>query len=92
MVKLFLSLGQNHGDSIMDMIKKQYIVDEKNRKIGVRLDIGTFNKIEELLENYALVQLMKENENEDKLDRKNAETFYRQLEKAAWKLSIEENF
>ncbi len=67
----------------MDMIKKQYIVDEKNRKIGVRLDIGTFNKIEELLENYALVQLMKENENEDKLDRKNAETFYRQLEKAA---------
>lgn len=66
----------------METIRKQYIVDEKNRKIGVQLDIKTFNKIEELLENYALVQLMKENENEDILDKKESETYYSQLEKA----------
>jgi len=33
-------------------IKKKYIVDEGNHKIAVQLDINTYNKIEEILENY----------------------------------------
>jgi hypothetical protein len=49
----------------METINKRYIVDEQNKKIAVQIPIDTFEKIEEILENYALVQLMKENENEE---------------------------
>lgn len=66
----------------MDIIKKQYIVDEKNRKIAVQIDIDTYRKIEELLENYALVQLMKEAENDELLSLPQAKEFYQKLEKA----------
>lgn len=66
----------------MELIKKQYIVDEKNRKIAVQIDIDTYRKIEELLENYALVQLMKETENDELLSLPQAKEFYQKLEKA----------
>lgn len=56
----------------MDTIKKNYIVDENNRKIAVQIELETFEKIEEILENYALVQLMKKNEGEDTLDLEHA--------------------
>ena len=58
-------------------IKKKYIVDEKNHKIAVQLDIETYNKIENLLENYALVKLMEENKDEELLDQNDAVKFYR---------------
>ena len=46
----------------MKTINKRYIVDEQNRKIAVQIPIETFEKLEEILENYALVQLMEEDE------------------------------
>ncbi len=49
----------------METINKRYIVDEQNKKIAVQIPIDTFEKIEEILENYALVQLMEKNENEE---------------------------
>jgi RelB antitoxin of RelBE toxin-antitoxin system len=49
----------------METINKQYIVDEQNKKIAVQIPIRVFERIEEVLENYALVQLMKENEHEE---------------------------
>ncbi|MBN2542668.1 hypothetical protein JXI42_07350 [bacterium] len=60
----------------MKTIQKKFIVDEKNNKIAVQLDISTYNKIEEILENYALVQLMKENEDEEVLEINDAKAFY----------------
>ena len=66
----------------METINKQYIVDEQNKKIAVQIPIGTFEKIEEVLENYALVQLMKDNEFEEVLDLDKAKAYYNQLEKA----------
>lgn len=66
----------------MQTIKKQYIVDEKNRKIAVQIDIKTFKTIEEILENYALVQLMKEYEHDDVLNLHEAKAYYQTLEKA----------
>jgi len=65
----------------MDIIKKKYIIDERNRKVAVQLDIKTFQKIEEILENYALVQLMKENEGEELLDLEDAVEYYKKLNK-----------
>jgi len=66
----------------MESINKQYIVDEQNKKIAVQIPIDTFGKIEEILENYALVQLMEKNENEEVFGVREAKTYYDQLEKA----------
>ncbi len=66
----------------MKTITRQYIVDEQNRKIAVQIPIKTFEKLEEILENYALVQLMKENESEDILGVNEAKAYYDQLKKA----------
>ena len=65
----------------MDTIKKQFIIDENNKKVGVQLDLKTFEKIEEVMENYALFQLMKENGEDDALDIESAKEFYSKLEK-----------
>lgn len=63
-------------------IKPTYIVDEQNHKIAVQLDIKTFEKIEEIFENYALYHLMQEEDNDDEiLDSKEAKEYYDTLEK-----------
>jgi hypothetical protein len=63
----------------METINKQYIVDEKNRKIAVQIPIETFEKLEETLENFALVQLIKENESEDILGVNEVKAYYDKL-------------
>jgi hypothetical protein len=64
-------------------IECKYIVDECNQRIAVQLDIVTFEKIEDVLENYALARLMDlEVESEDTLDRDQALAFYKNLEAA----------
>ena len=52
----------------METIYKQYIVDEHNKKIAVQIPIETFEQIEEVLENYALSQLIEDNEGEEILE------------------------
>jgi hypothetical protein len=66
----------------METITKKYIVDEGNKIIGVQIPIDVFKKIEEVLENYALVEMMKENEGEETLSLKEAKAYYDQLEKS----------
>jgi hypothetical protein len=66
----------------METIQKQYITDENNRRIAVQIPIQTFEKLEEILENYALVQLMQENGGEETLSPQDAKAYYDQLEKA----------
>ena len=66
----------------METIDKKYIVDEQNRRIAVQIPIETFEKLEEILENYALVQLMEENAGEETLSAQDARSYYDQLEKA----------
>jgi hypothetical protein len=63
-------------------IKKRYIVDEKDGKVAVQLDIETFEKIEQVLEDYALGELIKENKQEENLSLKEAKEFYKNLKKA----------
>ena len=76
----------------METINKQYIFDEQNRKRAVQIPIETFEKLEEILENYALVQLMKENENEEVFGVSEAKSYYDQLEKASWRYTIGKDF
>lgn len=53
-------------------IKRQYIVTDNDRKIGVVLDIETFEKIEELLEDCGLALSMEEVEEEETLSQSEA--------------------
>lgn len=62
-------------------LKRQYIVNEDNQKVAVQLDIATFEKIENVLENYALVQLMNEDESEV-MAVEDAKKYYATLDKA----------
>lgn len=62
-------------------LKRQYIVDEDNHKVAVQLDIDTFEKIEDVLENYALVQLINADETET-LSIEEAKKYYAALDKA----------
>lgn len=68
-------------------MKKNYIprhdvLDEKNNKIAVMLDIKTFDKIEEAIENYGLMQYIKENKNDKALRLAEAKLFYGKLSKS----------
>ncbi|NEX18487.1 MAG: hypothetical protein C1943_18285 [Halochromatium sp.] len=62
-------------------IKRQYIVDESNRRVAVQLDMETFAKIEEALEDVGLIRAMEEgdlNQDDDEtLDLDQAQLFYR---------------
>jgi len=66
----------------MKHIKRKYIIDENNQKVAVQLDLNTFNQIEEILENYALVQLINENDSDEILDLKRAKEYYSTLDKS----------
>lgn len=57
-------------------IKRQYIVTDNDRKIGVVLGIDTFEKIEELLEDCGLALSMEEVEEEETLSQSEAQECY----------------
>ncbi len=60
-------------------LKPNYIIDNKNHKIAVQLDIKTYKKITDTLENYALYKLMEENKDNDKLSLEDAKKYYQSL-------------
>jgi hypothetical protein len=62
-------------------IKKLVLTDDKKRPVAVQVDIKTFNKIEQLLEDYALGQLMEENDPSENLSLKEAKEAYRKMKK-----------
>ena len=62
----------------MEAIKKKYIVDEHEQKVAVQIDIVDFEKIERLLEDYALGKLIEENDPADNLTLAEAKTYHDQ--------------
>ena len=66
----------------MTDIPVKYIVDENGRNVAVQMDIETFKKIEEALDNYGLSELMKQSLDEESLSLKEAKSFYDSLEKS----------
>lgn len=65
----------------MKAIKKQYVTDENNNVVAVQMDIETFEKIERVLEDYALGKLIEENDEKDNLDLNEARQYYNKLNK-----------
>jgi hypothetical protein len=64
-------------------IKKRYVVDEQDRRVAVQIDLETFAKIEEVLEDFALARLITENQEESALDLEAAQEYYNSLDKAS---------
>ncbi|MFA7083779.1 MAG: hypothetical protein WC141_04500 [Arcobacteraceae bacterium] len=62
-------------------LQPNYIVDNHNQKIAVQLDIKTYEKITETLENYALFKFMDENQDDEKLSLKDAKAYYASIKK-----------
>jgi hypothetical protein len=60
-------------------IKKKYVVDEKKRPFAVQVDIETFEKMEKLIEDYALGQLISENNPNDILTIEESKAYYKNL-------------
>jgi hypothetical protein len=65
----------------MFKIEKKYIVDKNKKPFAVQMDIDTFNKIEQLIEDYALGKLIEENSPEETLSLAEAKQFYKNLQK-----------
>ncbi len=69
----------------MNLTPQNYITDATNTPVAVILDITMFRHIEETLENYALVELMQERNDDDALETlslEQAKVFYQSLPKA----------
>ena len=62
-------------------IKKDYVVTDDNKKKAVVIDIETFNKMEEIIENYGLAKYMEEVKEDETLSLKEAKDFYSTLKK-----------
>jgi len=60
----------------MEKIKKKYIFNKNKKPIAVQMDISTFERIEQLLEDYALGQLMNVNDPEGYLSLEEASEIY----------------
>jgi hypothetical protein len=58
-------------------IPRQYITDENNRRIGVQLDIDTFERIEAILENHGLMLLVQAAADDESVELEEAKAFYR---------------
>lgn len=78
----YLYRRERHGVMNGDQnIKRQYIVADNDRKVGVVFDIETFEKIEELLEDCGLALSMEEVEEEESLSLNEAQERYAQMKK-----------
>jgi hypothetical protein len=60
-------------------LKEKYIINKQQEPIAVQLDIKTFKKIEETLEDFALSQYMNETEFGEKFALKEAKEYYKNL-------------
>ncbi|MBW8050326.1 MAG: hypothetical protein FVQ77_08305 [Cytophagales bacterium] len=67
----------------MLQIRKNYIVDESQKKIAVQIPVDDFNRMEEVIENFGLAKLMDEVKEEKSLTLQEAKQFYKSLKKKA---------
>ena len=64
-------------------IKKKYIINKSRKRVAVQLPIKTFEKIEQLLEDYVLKKKITENLPQDRLEVEEAKTYYLRLKKSS---------
>lgn len=60
-------------------IHKNIVLDEAQKPIAVQIPLKDFERIEEIIENYVLAQLMDEVSNDELLSINEAKDYYRSL-------------
>ena len=60
-------------------IHKHYVLDENQNPIAVQIPLPEFERLEEVIENYGLAQLIDEAQDEERLTGKDAYNHYRAL-------------
>ncbi len=60
-------------------IHKNIVLDENQKPIAVQIPIEEFERLEELIENYGLAQLMDEVKNDERLSVQEAKAYYNSL-------------
>ena len=60
-------------------IHKHYVLDENQNPIAVQISLPEFERLEEVIENYGLAQLIDEAQDEERLIGENAYNHYRAL-------------
>ena len=60
-------------------IHKHYVLDENQNPIAVQIPLPEFERIEEVIENYGLAQLIDEVQDEERLTGENADNYYKEL-------------
>jgi hypothetical protein len=65
----------------MKGFKRKYIINERNERVAVQLDIKTFEKIERALEDFVLGEKMLKNKSSDTLTLNEAKSYYKRLPK-----------
>ncbi|MFH7245257.1 MAG: hypothetical protein ACHWZW_20660 [Spirulina sp.] len=72
-------------------LQKSYVFGENQEPIAVQIPIEQFRQLEEILENYGLVQLMDERvevDDQERLSKANALGYYEQLKQQHVDVSI----
>ena len=64
-------------------IKKRYVVDEQDRRVAVQIDLETFARIEEVLEDFALARWITDAQDEPALSPEAAMEHYDSLDKTS---------
>jgi hypothetical protein len=72
---------RQEGKSQMLEIHKNYIFDKDNQPIAVQIPFSEFEQIEEILEDFGLVQLMLNPEDNERLSKEEALKYYQSLQK-----------
>lgn len=62
-------------------VHKRYVLDEEMKKVAVQLDLPTYEKMEQLLEDYALTQFMKQNKKQNLIELDEAKKAYQKMKK-----------
>lgn len=60
-------------------IHKNIVLDENQNPIAVQIPIKEFERLEEIIENYGLAQLIDEVSDDEQFSLQEAKTFYRSL-------------
>ncbi len=62
-------------------IKKLYLTDENQRPVAVQVDIKDFERMEQIIEDYALGKFIEENDPAENLSLNEAKEYYGKLKK-----------
>jgi hypothetical protein len=63
----------------METIKKKYIINERQEKVAVQIDIADCERLEQVIEVHALGALISANKAEDVLSLEYAQSYLKQL-------------